>query len=330
MTRLPESALPSGVLNMYKPIGLTSHDVVARVRRLLNTKKVGHLGTLDPLAEGVLPLCIGSCTRLIDYFPSGKSYEAELVFGKISETLDREGPITVVDPAPNIDLNDLQHVLQRFRGTIQQKVPMHSAVHVNGKRLYSLARKGETLAPQDVPSREVIIYTLELLDFSPNALLGPTLKLAVQCSSGTYIRALARDIGGAMGCGAYMSALLRTHHGGFTLDNAVSLEALAGLSNARDVLLSPIGFLALKKAQCVAPECLPFLANGKRLPLQVLKPEDDLEAAFGSGFGQDFKALYLVTYSECSVPIAVVRLEIDGWQPVKVFIPEAVLGQEFA
>lgn len=211
-----------GVLNLLKPPGMTSHDVVSVVRRALQTKKVGHTGTLDPGVAGVLPICVGKATRLADYIMGeDKAYRAEITFGVETETADSFGAITAERPAGQLGRGDVAYVLPRFTGPIMQIPPMVSAVKVGGKKLYELAREGKEIERQPRP---VTIHRLQLLDFTPGE--HPVAIVDVVCSKGTYIRTLAEDIGRALGVGAHMSHLVRTRSGPFTLAETTTMEEL--------------------------------------------------------------------------------------------------------
>lgn len=211
-----------GVLNIDKPAGMTSHDVVGQVRRLAHQKRVGHAGTLDPDATGVLLVCLGAATRLSDYLADeGKGYQATLALGQATSTEDASGDVLAECDASHVSLPDLQAVLPRFLGTIAQTPPMVSAVHHQGQRLYVLARQGITV---ERPARPVRIDSLDLLDFAPGPRALATLDIA--CGKGTYIRTLCADIGAALGVGGHMAALQRTRVGRFTAADAVALDAL--------------------------------------------------------------------------------------------------------
>lgn len=211
-----------GFLNLNKPFGWTSHDCVAKVRKLLKTKRVGHAGTLDPAATGVLPIAIGRATRLLQYLRSDKAYRATVRFGITTATDDLEGEILTQQAVPELTLDAVKAKLPLFLGTIQQIPPNYSAVQVQGKRLYDLARSGETI---DVKPRSVEIYKLEILDWRSQNF--PELDLRVACGSGTYIRAIARDLGAALDTGATLASLLRTESSGFSLSESVTLEQIA-------------------------------------------------------------------------------------------------------
>jgi tRNA pseudouridine55 synthase len=230
-----------GILVVAKPPGPTSHDVVALVRRLAATRRVGHGGTLDPFASGVLPLFLGRATRIAEYhLGDRKAYRATVCFGATSTTDDLEGELTPAPgPAPSRDA--VEAALPAFRGAIVQTPPAFSAIKVAGRRAYALARAGE--APQLSP-RHVEIQRLDLIAWNGDDPERPIAELEVECSAGTYIRALARDLGAAVGSGAYLGALTRTASGAFRLDDAVPLAeirtaAAKGPERIRD-LLRPI------------------------------------------------------------------------------------------
>jgi tRNA pseudouridine55 synthase len=215
---LPE---PAGIFNIDKPAGWTSHDVVARVRKLARLKRVGHAGTLDPAAVGVLPVCLGQATRLVEYLSAtGKEYRATITFGVETTTYDAEGEIVARRSLPpDLDRAAIEAVLPRFQGTIMQAPPLYSALKRDGRRLYELARAGEQI---EVAPRPVRIDLLEIADWQ-----SPTLVLDIACGKGTYIRSLAHDLGEALGCGAHLAALIRTRVGPFTRARSITLDALA-------------------------------------------------------------------------------------------------------
>lgn len=214
-----------GVLNIDKPAGMTSHDVVARVRKALRIKKVGHAGTLDPMATGVLLILLGHATRIANLLMEGeKAYRATCTFGFSTTTQDSTGEVVSVGDASAILQDDILQALRRFRGEIFQVPPMVSALHHEGQRLYELARKGREVERKPRP---VTIYSLELLEFRPGERAEADMEIV--CSRGTYIRTLCADIGESLGIGGHMSALERTRVGHFSIENAVKLEAvLAG------------------------------------------------------------------------------------------------------
>jgi tRNA pseudouridine55 synthase len=210
-----------GFLNLNKPFGFTSHDCVAKVRRIYQLKKVGHAGTLDPAATGVLPIAIGRATRLLQYLRHEKAYQATIRFGVTTATDDLEGEVLTQQAVPNLDLLQIQEKLPLFQGVIQQIPPNYSAVQVQGKRLYELARSGQAI---EAPIRTVEIFDLQILDFRAGDF--PELDLAIACGGGTYIRSIARDLGEELGTGATLAKLLRTESSGFGLGESVSIEQL--------------------------------------------------------------------------------------------------------
>ena len=285
-----DSTPVAGFLNLAKPRGPTSHDVVARVRRATRIRRVGHAGTLDPLAEGVLVLAVGRATRLIEYVASGeKVYRATIRLGGTTTTDDEEGALTQTRPI-TVGLADIEAALLRFPGEIEQRPPMFSAVHVDGRRAYDLARQG---ADVELPVRHVQIASITVLDWQ-----APDLTLEVVCGPGTYIRSLARDLGEMLGCGAHLAGLIRTRSGRFSLDTAASmadLEHCAGrytlpallvspgdaLTHLPSLIVTPQGCTLLRQGQPVSSRChLSSVPAGARAnsPVCALDPEGRLIA----------------------------------------------------
>ncbi|MEC1301684.1 MULTISPECIES: tRNA pseudouridine(55) synthase TruB [Lysinibacillus] len=225
----------NGILPLWKERGMTSHDCVFKLRKILRTKKVGHTGTLDPGVEGVLPICIGQATRIAEYLTdAGKTYEAIISIGRTTTTEDAEGETVEEDlTMKNFSREQLLEVLASLTGVIEQTPPMFSAVKVNGKRLYEYARKGESV---ERPTRQVTIYNLELLDelahYEGQEI---TFPVRIACSKGTYIRTLAVQIGEALGYPAHMKELVRTASGTFTQDNCFTLAQVAELMETEQV-----------------------------------------------------------------------------------------------
>jgi tRNA pseudouridine55 synthase len=214
-----------GVMVVDKPEGLTSHDVVNRVRRLANTRRVGHLGTLDPMATGVLPLVVGRATRLAQFFSTReKRYDGRIRFGWATDTYDRDGTPALAPIDPRFTRAELEEALEHFRGTILQTPPPFSAKKVAGTPAYRLARKQVAVHLEPV---EVQVFSLELVEFD-----GATARVRVHCSAGTYLRGIAHDLGQRLGCGAFLDALRRTASGEFTEEQAHTLEALENLARA--------------------------------------------------------------------------------------------------
>ena len=211
---------PFGLLNINKPSGPTSHDIVVGVRRGAQIKRVGHAGTLDPLADGILILALGKAVRLVEYLmQSSKRYRASIVLGKTTNTYDVTGEVTGEQaPLPNFSAPDIEAALAGFCGAILQTPPIYSAIKVQGKAAHARARAGEAV---EMAPRKITIYELTLADFAP-----PHVTLEVSCSPGTYIRALAHDLGQALGCGAVLESLTRTASGAFDLADAIAWDAL--------------------------------------------------------------------------------------------------------
>jgi tRNA pseudouridine55 synthase len=210
-----------GFINLNKPAGFTSHDCVARVRRLLQIKKVGHGGTLDPAATGVLPIAVGKATRLLQFLPDNKAYVARIRLGMTTTTDDLEGEIIETKPGVSLSLPQIEECLGQFVGKIEQIPPIYSAIKREGKKLYELARKGEKI---DIPSRTVTIERLEIINFFSGEFT--ELELAIFCGSGTYIRSLARDLGTVLGVGGTLASLIRTESCGMKLADSLTLEQL--------------------------------------------------------------------------------------------------------
>ncbi|WP_088187457.1 tRNA pseudouridine(55) synthase TruB [Desulfosporosinus sp. FKA] len=210
-----------GIVNVLKPPGMTSADVVAWMRRTLKTKKIGHTGTLDPGVVGVLPICVGKGTRLAEYITEqGKAYLAEVTFGIKTDTQDSFGK-TVFEKQPFLKRAEVERELRKFTGKISQIPPMFSAVHKDGKRLYEYARQGISIEREP---REVTLYKLELKKWYDEEF--PRALLYIECSKGTYIRTLCHDLGEDLGCGAYMSYLLRVRSGPFEIQDSWTLEEI--------------------------------------------------------------------------------------------------------
>ena len=222
-----------GFLNIDKPAGMTSHDVVAHIRRAAQQKRVGHAGTLDPAATGVLVVAIGNATRLIEYVQdsTSKRYLATVQLGVITTTDDAEGAVLATAAVPPLDRAALEQALESFRGEILQVPPMYSALHHQGRRLHELAREGIVV---ERAARPVTIERLELLDWDASCL-----TLDIMCSKGTYIRSLARDLGATLGCGAHLQALRRTAVGGFVIEHATPLALIKNVDTIMSTLAPP-------------------------------------------------------------------------------------------
>lgn len=233
-----ENASLFGFLNIYKPKGLTSHDVVARLRKITKVRQIGHTGTLDPFATGVLPICIGKATRLIEYLDDDKEYLATVQFGKNTATYDLEGEITATFDK-KVTEEDVKNALKDFEGEISQIPPIYSAIKVNGKKLYDYARQGQDI---EIKPRKVTISKIELKEFDKTS---QSAKITVACSKGTYIRSIAHDLGAKLGCGGYLTALERTKAGKFQVNSAIKLEDLTEVSQIVENLINPLDMLSI-------------------------------------------------------------------------------------
>jgi tRNA pseudouridine55 synthase len=253
-----------GVLVVSKEPGPTSHDIVALVRRLTGVKRVGHGGTLDPFAAGVLPVFVGHATRLVEYhMTDSKEYRAIVCFGARSTTDDLEGELTPTDTAAPVRA-DVERELASFSGEIEQIPPDYSAVRVAGRKAYELARHGEK---PELRARRVTVTRLEMTSWDDTDAMRPVAQLEIGCSAGTYIRALARDLGERLGCGAYLGALTRTASGPFRLDQAHSLDEVRGAlstGRARDLLLPMDAGLDFPEVTLNSAE-VSHLARGQQL-----------------------------------------------------------------
>jgi len=293
--------LANGFFNVDKPLGLTSHDVVAKVRRVYKqhtgSQKVGHAGTLDPLATGVLVVCVGHATRLSDYvMHTTKRYRATVTLGVSTETYDAEGRITAQNPVDHLSQADVEALFPTFTGHILQVPPMYSAIKKDGKKLYELARAGETV---ELEPRSVYIERLEVLSWQEGVFV-----LDVVCGAGTYIRSLAHDIGAMLGVGAHLSGLVRVASGSFTLENAVSLDVLLEGEAWRTYLISPLDGLAQYPRLALLPEEAHALRNG-----QVISQRQPMGDGLVLGILDDG---YL---------LAILAPEGEWLKPHKVFLP---------
>lgn len=222
-----------GFLNVYKPKGITSHDVVSALRRITKVKQIGHTGTLDPFAEGVLPICIGKATRLIEYLDDDKAYTGTIQLGSSTTTYDLEGE-EVNFSDKKVTLNEIEAALDKFRGEIEQLPPIYSAIKVNGKKLYEYAREGKEVK---IEPRGVNISNLQILNFYPET---RQLELHIECSKGTYIRSIANDLGEELGTYGHLVKLVRVKAGMFEVNNAVSLEHIQTKEDVEKLLIAPL------------------------------------------------------------------------------------------
>lgn len=248
-----------GFLNVYKPVGMTSHDVVAKLRKLTNIKQIGYTGTLDPFAEGVLPVCIGKATRLIEFLDDDKEYLATVQFGVSTTTYDREGEITFSSDK-KVTVENIKSSLTEFQGEILQYPPIYSAIKVKGKKLYEYARSGQQV---DIQPRKVIIEKIELKLFDEKL---QQAEILIKCSKGTYIRSIANDLGNKLECGAHLTKLVRTQAGKFRIEDSVNLESLDADKN----LINPVDMLSYPKV-AVTSKDIEYIRNGRALKNQNIK-----------------------------------------------------------
>lgn len=291
---------PSGILIVDKPAGMTSHDVVDAVRRIARTRRVGHAGTLDPMATGVLLICVGQATRIAEYLmQSAKTYVGEVVFGRATTTYDTEGDVVAEYPTGHLTAEGLREALGTFVGAIHQRAPVFSALKQGGEPLYRRARRGESVEP---PVRAVHIYRAEMVRWEP-----PVATVEVECGPGTYIRSLAHDWGVAVGSGAYLKSLRRVASGRFTIDDAVPLARLQEAAADGDWMhfLIPMDEALLDmRALVLTDEQAQALTHGQPVAAGV-GAEGEMARAYS--LAGDFLALVCYNPSQ------------DRWLPVKVF-----------
>ncbi|MDD5590424.1 MAG: tRNA pseudouridine(55) synthase TruB [Dehalococcoidales bacterium] len=297
-----------GILNINKPRGITSFDVVARVRRLTGEKRVGHAGTLDPEASGVLPVCLGKGTRIVEFLvDTTKAYRAQIELGVTTDTGDASGKITRQEDPSKISRGRLESKLDSFCGTIEQIPPMYSAVKYRGKRLYQLARAGIEIERK---SRPVIVHSLKLAGWQP-----PVATVEVICGKGTYIRSLAHDLGKALGCGATLNSLSRLRCGIFDIKDSVSLDHLdsACRHGYWQSFVYPVDTVLIDwDAIIVDDEASQLLRNGR--PVFSRSGYNDKKG------GRPYRS-YCRAYTLDGSFLGVLRfnLERNEWQPEKVF-----------
>ena len=283
----------NGIINVYKEKGYTSHDVVAVLRKIAGQKKIGHTGTLDPDATGVLPVCLGRATKLCDLLTDrDKTYEAVLLLGKTTDTQDISGAILKEQPTDHLNEAEVTKVIESFKGTYDQIPPMYSALKVNGKKLYELAREGKTVERK---SRKVTIYQIHIKEIQL-----PRVRMEVTCSKGTYIRTLCHDIGNLLGTGGCMEELIRTRSGNFTWEDSMTLaeveEAVKDGTIEDRVIRTKVGRFELKDS--LKLEELRDLAQNGRL-------EDAL------------------------IPLDQMFSELQSVVPAEKYIPKAYNGNDF-
>ena len=305
-----------GIINVNKPKGFTSHDVVAKLRKILNIKQIGHTGTLDPMATGVLPVCVGKATKIIQYLESSKAYRAFIKLGVKTDTYDMEGQILEKIPV-TLNIEEVKKHLECFKGEITQTPPIYSAVHYKGKRLYEYARKNIEI--NDIPTRKVTINSIEWIassqaprndDKSLEDSENPVLIIDIDCSEGTYIRSIAYDLGEKLGCGACLSGLIRTKAGRFTLEKTHTLEEIESLYQTGDFdkfLVNPVEILPLE------------IFEIDEILLEKIKKGQSFSNGQILSYAQDDnKSLLQLVYKNKLAAIA--RFEDNVIKPVNVFV----------
>ena len=290
----------AGFLNLNKPLHLTSHDIVAQVRRhyrsLTGSKKVGHAGALDPLADGVLVICLGAATRLSDYIMRGrKVYQAQIYFGASTTTYDAAGEILNRKCADQIKRADIERALPRFIGDIEQVPPMYSAIKIRGKKLYELARQGQTIKREPRP---ITIHSIKIL-----AWRNPVLELEIACGAGTYIRSLAHDLGAELGVGGYLCGLTRTASGAFEIGDSLPLEAITGTGEWLRRITAPFDALADYRRVGLDAADIESLRYGRfiRRPPNVADRE-------------------VFAFDAANRLVAILEPRAEQWKPRKVFV----------
>jgi tRNA pseudouridine55 synthase len=295
-----------GILNVAKPAGITSYGVVARIKRLTGEKRVGHTGTLDPDATGVLPVCLGRATRVVPYLAEAtKTYLAAIELGIATDTYDAAGKIMQRGDTIGITPGQIEAALKNFRGAISQTPPMYSAVKHRGQPLYKLARAGVSIERK---SRMVTINLLKIVDWQP-----PLVTLEIDCGKGTYIRSLAHDLGQALGCGAYLKELVRTRCGVFGIESSVSLSQLeeAARENRLESLLYPVDYpLQGYRAVVIDKAAEKAMKQGSTLAPELIDIKDNTTEILCRVYATDGRFLGLLRYAPGS----------GRWQPEKVFV----------
>ena len=294
-----------GIINVYKEKGFTSHDVVAKLRGILHIKKIGHTGTLDPDAVGVLPVCIGKGTKLCDMITdTDKTYEAVMLLGISTDTQDISGNVLSKKDVA-VDEKTLIETVDSFVGEYKQIPPMYSAIKVNGRKLYQLAREGIEIerSPRDVYIRSIHINDMNLQDGEPSV------TMTVSCSKGTYIRTLCHDIGEKLGCGACMKSLSRTRVGRFYIDDSFTINQIAALNLKGELssIVAPVDSMFDYPRIQINKEYDKLLYNGNLLPLSAGK-------ALDVGLADKVRI-----YNESGEFIGIYSMDDSGYKPVKIF-----------
>jgi len=300
----------NGFINLFKPPGMTSMDALRHIKRITGQRqKVGHGGTMDPLARGVLPVCFGQATRLMDHIVGGvKIYRMDITLGVTTTTYDAEGDVVKTGNTEGVTIAMVEEQLRPWIGLVQQTPPMYSAIKVDGKRLYKLARAGIEVERQ---ARPVEIHSIKILEFAP-----PKLTLEVECGRGTYMRSLAHDVGEALGCGGHVADLVRLLCGGFPAEESLTLEQLEeagdGPEGWRKHVFPVDWVLRGLKSITLGQQAEEHLRHGQSITLG----RTELEA----GYLEQYRA-----YNSGGVFLALVRFDrpTNSWQPEKVFAADA-------
>jgi tRNA pseudouridine55 synthase len=288
----------NGIINVCKPTGITSFDVVRKIKKISNIKKVGHAGTLDPEASGVLLVCIGKATKAIDFIMGDfKIYEAELKLGVITDTYDREGKI-LRESEVKASIEEIINVINSFVGEIKQVPPMYSALKVNGKKLYELARAGIEIERE---ARNIVIHSIDIMDIKL-----PYVKFRVKCSKGTYIRSLCYDIGEMLKCGGMMWNLQRTAIGGFLIENSINIDDL-NVENINEHIMPVENIFQNNTKITVEDRFIKFLLNGVVVKDKALTCKFKVESTYS-------------IYNNENDFIGIADKSIDGVRLIKSFI----------
>ena len=293
----------NGIFNIDKPYGISSMDVIRQIRNATNISKVGHGGTLDPLASGVIPVAIGNSTRLLEYIlNNNKKYLAEITLGVSTNTYDREGEITKQADTSHINQQDIEELLKNFTGEMSQIPPMYSAIKSNGKKLYSLARKGINV---ERPPRTTIVYSILLKSYD-----NPIMKIEISCSKGFYVRSLANEIGELLNCGAHLTNLRRTASGSFSISQSNKLSTVIEkilCGDTKDILLDPTDYLENIDQIYLSENETNLVKTGRRIKLSPQYSLKNINMALGFNADKSFLAILAPDY------------KTSEWYPKKVF-----------
>jgi tRNA pseudouridine55 synthase len=303
--------LYNGIINVYKEKGYTSHDVVAKMRGILKMKKIGHTGTLDPDAEGVLPVCVGKATKLVDIITDkDKTYEAVLKLGVTTDTQDLTGKI-LTECEVTATQQEIEEAIKSYIGEYMQLPPMYSAIKVNGKKLYELARQGKEIERE---RRKVYIYDIRILEFNPTE---HEITVSVDCGKGTYIRTLLHDIGETLGCGGSMKSLIRCAVGSFHINDAIKLSSMEELvkENKIETVIYPVDAVFNKYQKLVVDrEYHKLIYNGNSFRrehlIRSLQEQQQAQAEWYRIYDSDDIFIGIYQYDP----------EKDSYQPVKMFL----------